>query len=40
MDAVGITLVFVGAFMLYEAVKNPQPHPLQKATTALNASTN
>ena len=35
MDAVALAIIFVGAFMLYEAVKNPAPTPVKKATEAI-----
>jgi hypothetical protein len=35
MDAVALALVFVGAFMLYEAIKNPNPTPIKKVTDAI-----
>lgn len=38
MDALGLLLIFAGAFMLYEAVKNPHPHPLTKATSTITGT--
>jgi putative Mn2+ efflux pump MntP len=38
VDALGLLLVFVGAFMLYEAIKNPHPTPVTKATAAVTGA--
>ena len=39
MDAIAPALIGIGIWFAYEAWKNPDPHPLQKFTTALAAGT-
>jgi hypothetical protein len=38
MDAVAIALVGIGIFLVYEAVKNPNPTPVVTAKTNITAA--
>jgi hypothetical protein len=38
MDAVAVALMGFGAYLMYEAYKNPNPTPITKATTTLSSN--
>lgn len=38
MDALAVVLIFLGAFMVYEAYKNPSPTPVTTATKAVTTA--
>ena len=39
MDTLGIVAMGIGAYMMYEAVRNKQPQPLKKARETLKVVT-
>jgi len=39
MDTLGIVAIGIGAFLMFEAIKNQVPTPWKKATQILNAAT-
>ena len=38
MDAVAVALMGFGAYLMYQAYKNPQPTPLINATTSISSN--